>query len=43
MRRVDEMELLLAALLALMIPGLLTYLVPDRHGDDTRLEQRPRT
>jgi uncharacterized protein YjeT (DUF2065 family) len=31
------MEMLLAVLLVLMIPGLLTYLVPERiaHADET--------
>jgi uncharacterized protein YjeT (DUF2065 family) len=30
------MELLLAALLVLMIPGLLTYLVPERGRETAR-------
>jgi hypothetical protein len=29
-RRCTDMELVLAVLLVLMIPGLLTYLVPER-------------
>lgn len=30
------MELLLTVLLVLMIPGLLTYLVPERGGETAR-------
>jgi hypothetical protein len=30
------MELLLTVLLVLMIPGLLTYLVPEREGETAR-------
>ena len=30
------MELVLTVLLVLMIPGLLTYLVPERSGDVAR-------
>ena len=43
-RQLGDMEALLAVLLVLMIPGLLTYLVPDRHQDETskRLNHRPR-
>lgn len=31
-----DMELLLTVLLALMIPGLLTYLVPERDAETAR-------
>jgi hypothetical protein len=39
------MEALLAVLLVLMIPGLLTYLVPGRVRDETakHLNHRPGT
>jgi uncharacterized protein YjeT (DUF2065 family) len=33
------MEMLLAVLLVLMVPGLLTYLVPERNDHTTRLSR----
>jgi hypothetical protein len=35
MSHLGDMEVLLAVLLLLMVPGLLTYLVPDRRQDET--------
>lgn len=35
-RRSISMEMLLAVLLVLMIPGLLTYLVPERRTETAR-------
>jgi hypothetical protein len=44
LRQLGDMEALLAVLLVLMIPGLLTYLVPGRHQDETakRVNHSPR-
>jgi uncharacterized protein YjeT (DUF2065 family) len=37
MNEISDVELLLAILLLLIIPGLLTYLVPNRQDDGKRM------
>lgn len=35
-RRLSSVEMLLTVLLVLMVPGLLTYLVPERRAETAR-------